>query len=196
MKHDLIRGLLKKCSLEVADILVKAKKEGDVPPCKAGCFACCYEPVYASSPEAELIADLIRGMPPKDQRRVRQGVQEWVEKFKATELIKEHQPPAIPYRQLRLACPLLKDGMCSVYEDRPFGCRTHYARKDPKGCEDDALRATQQYLAMNLYTSNPFEQLMKLGKGFVLDHLILLVNEALGGEPVPSGSRVEVEVQE
>lgn len=24
------------------------------------------------------------------------------------------------------ACPLLKDGRCMIYADRPFGCRTHF----------------------------------------------------------------------
>ncbi len=26
------------------------------------------------------------------------------------------------------ACPLLKDGACLVYQDRPFGCRTHFCK--------------------------------------------------------------------
>ena len=27
------------------------------------------------------------------------------------------------------SCPLLRDGQCSIYDSRPFGCRTHFCQE-------------------------------------------------------------------
>jgi hypothetical protein len=48
-------------------------------------------------------------------------------------------------------CPLLdRDGRCSVYDDRPFGCRTYYCERASKGAGPD--RTTLRDLLHELRT--------------------------------------------
>ena len=92
-----------------------------VPPptpimCKAGCPWCCYVRLTASVPEVLAVLNYIR------------------ETFSAVEVaaLKRKVANVDGYTRgldgeararLRLPCPLLKDGSCSVHPVRPFSCR-------------------------------------------------------------------------
>jgi Fe-S-cluster containining protein len=67
-------------------------------PCQRGCSACCHIPVQISLNEAERIQE-------------RTGA----EVIGPLPVGNFHGVP----------CPLLKDGECSIYPDRPFACRRH-----------------------------------------------------------------------
>ncbi|WP_440966445.1 YkgJ family cysteine cluster protein [Massilia sp. GER05] len=78
--------------------------------CQKGCSHCCKIDVSVSRLEAEFITH--NGGPMLDQ---------------GSSYSTNHT----------MACPFLaKDGACSVYESRPFNCRTFHTLDDPKYCED------------------------------------------------------------
>lgn len=87
------------------------------PTCRRGCFHCCYQNVDVIWDEAALLlekyADQI------DWERVQ-------EQIDAVEVSK------MPYA--KRACVFLKDGQCSVYEDRPNSCRKYFVISDPDKC--------------------------------------------------------------
>jgi Fe-S-cluster containining protein len=39
------------------------------------------------------------------------------------------------YARLRLACPFLSEGLCTLYEQRPIACREHIVTSSPRTCE-------------------------------------------------------------
>lgn len=80
---------------------------GGIAACRRGCSACCHMPVMLLASEAQHISREI-GRPlrfiPEEKRNTR--------------------PPV--FRGEGYACPFLVDGDCSVYEQRPIACRTHF----------------------------------------------------------------------
>lgn len=73
--------------------------------CRRGCDSCCRMDVSITSLEADRLAAA-------SGRRIRRP------------------PPAAsraPARFAGVPCPFLQDGACSVYEARPFACRSHFA---------------------------------------------------------------------
>ncbi|EHR1005848.1 YkgJ family cysteine cluster protein [Vibrio parahaemolyticus] len=76
--------------------------------CSKGCSACCQNDVLITTLEANYIAK-------KTDYKVKR-------KFR---LSKNNRTP----------CPFLKEGSCSIYQYRPFNCRTLYTLDDPKYCD-------------------------------------------------------------
>lgn len=70
--------------------------------CRATCSGCCHIHLKLLPLEAERVAQAIRGLAPSMQARVRQ------------------QGQAVPI----VVCPLLVDGRCAIYAQRPLVCRT------------------------------------------------------------------------
>jgi Fe-S-cluster containining protein len=167
-----------------------AREQGAVVPCGAGCWWCCAEPVYAGRNEVELIVARIRGMPAADQARIEAGVRDVVQRLAASPLLADDQPSALEYRKLRLVCPLLADGLCTVYEYRPISCRLHLVKDSPDGCREDALRPQQQFLvvpdALHRMTGALFLDAREM------DHLVLLLHRVLFGDAPDSGARTAI----
>ena len=193
MTHELIRSIFVRFDRELAGLLEKAKTQGERPPCKDGCFWCCQEPLYASQQEASLIVDRIREMPEAEQARIKQLVKDWADRFLASGQQTVEDVNALQYRSLKLWCPLLKDGRCLVYQDRPIGCRAHIARRDPKGCEDDALRPKQEFLHTSAMMRFNTTAEIVLHEDTELEHLGLWLLELLIGKRVESAARVRIE---
>jgi len=45
------------------------------------------------------------------------------------------------YRSLKLACPFLYKGVCTIYEQRPLACREHFVRGSARLCKGGRGRA-------------------------------------------------------
>jgi hypothetical protein len=89
---------------------------GSIDPriaCRAGCNHCCHQFVGAVPPEVFRIADIVRA-------GRRQGLD-------TAGVLARGAPLAglAPAERIgrKLACPLLVDGLCSVYAERPLVCR-------------------------------------------------------------------------
>jgi Fe-S-cluster containining protein len=77
--------------------------------CRAGCAGCCHHHLSVFAVEAEEARAAIEALPVPIRARVEE---------QAREVIKCEDQGS------RVACPLLIDGHCSIYESRPLICRT------------------------------------------------------------------------
>jgi Fe-S-cluster containining protein len=118
--HALLEGAKKEGNVTPAVTYLHAKVNStitdlrDIPvACKKGCSHCCHIWVSVTAPEAIHIS-----------KRLRQRPEPVLDRVKAVHLqTKDAQfgagnRPAVP-------CPLLSDGICSIYEFRPKACRFH-----------------------------------------------------------------------
>ncbi len=107
----------------------EACQDGHEIACRSGCTYCCMFPVAASAPEVLAIAAHVRERFDKDRqaaldRRVGANIS-------ATEGM------AMSRRdRVRLDCPFLEAGRCSVYEVRPVACRG-YSSYSVEDCRED-----------------------------------------------------------
>lgn len=94
--------------------------------CKAGCAWCCHHQVSATAAEILVIAARIAALKPPARARRRAAIR------KALAATRDLDP--VQRWSLRQPCPLLgEDRLCTVYADRPFGCRG-YASRDLQAC--------------------------------------------------------------
>lgn len=98
------------------------------PACQVGCSACCYHPVEMSIFEGIAIYRLL----------VSRG--KWTPSF--VKKLEEHDEKVAHltttiWLLTKIPCPLLVADKCSVYESRPFQCRTTWAVGDPHYCKGE-----------------------------------------------------------
>ncbi len=93
------------------EFLASEPLQGIKIECKPGCNACCYQNVEVSIPEAILVS--LQVADPADPRRdALLETADAVANLSQTERLRTLRP-----------CPLLVDGKCSVYDNRPLLCR-------------------------------------------------------------------------
>jgi Fe-S-cluster containining protein len=100
--HKLIKGvddLAAKLSARYSKHLV----------CRAGCSGCCHHHLSVFPVEAEEVRKVVEDMPEQIRVRVEEQAREVIKREA------EGRP---------VACPLLLDDRCSIYESRPLICRT------------------------------------------------------------------------
>lgn len=126
-------------SRQVSEMAVAGAVAGGAQvTCKAGCAACCRHLVPISGIEARQLAEAVDGLPPRRRREVRRRFAEAVRRMEAIGLL---DPLAARgrstlrgagwddvsgrYFAAQIACPLLEDEKCGLYEDRPLVCREY-----------------------------------------------------------------------
>ncbi len=126
----------------------RAEAEGKSISCRAGCTACCRQLIAISHAEAVSIGERLQTMPASQQLEVRQRFAENTESLRASGLwdrladasndSHEQQDKALPldYFQSHLNCPFLKDDTCTIYQDRPLGCREYLVTSPAENCDD------------------------------------------------------------
>lgn len=95
--------------------------------CRAGCSLCCWLRVDVYAPEVFLIAETLRNelAPPE--------LQELLERLAAhSDLVT--RMTVLEHATRNVACPLSKNGWCSVYAVRPHTCRRHHSQ-DLAACQ-------------------------------------------------------------
>lgn len=113
--------------------------------CRLGCTRCCTHAVPATGAEVRAVLAAVERLDPDRRRRVREriadadrrlaaeGIDEW--SFAETDAATVDRLNR-RYFSLGLDCPLLEDGACTVYADRPLACRAYLVSSDPEHCDD------------------------------------------------------------
>ena len=94
--------------------------------CKKGCKYCCYQSVYASVHEVLMLKNYI--MNNFEAEEIDEIIKKAKAKSEASRINKEKGDNKISH-----PCPLLIDGVCSVYSARPMACRI-YMSSDVNSC--------------------------------------------------------------
>lgn len=113
--------------------------------CSKGCSACCEELVHVSELEARLIVESLTDAQKQD---IRQRVLHWMDQIGDRLDDEDSDPDGLEYRSWRIPCPLLINGVCSVYDKRPIPCRSTMTNGPRRACEDLALRPTQRFVVI------------------------------------------------
>lgn len=93
--------------------------------CRAGCNYCCHQVVSARAAEIFLLARAIAALAP-DRRAALTG------RIRAAAAATAEMTVADRHRR-NLPCPVLEDGRCALYADRPLACRA-FASTDLDAC--------------------------------------------------------------
>jgi len=105
----------------------KAEQTGVALVCRAGCSLCCWLRVDVYAPEVFLIADTLR------KELTPLELEELLKRLTShAELIT--QLTVFEHASRNVACPLSRDGWCSVYTVRPHTCRRHHSQ-DLAACQ-------------------------------------------------------------
>ncbi len=105
----------------------RIEKEGISLVCRAGCSLCCWLRVDVYAPEVFLIADALRNELPQPQ------LDDLLGRLAAhSELVTGMT--VVEHATRNVACPLSRDGWCSVYSVRPHTCRRHHSQ-DLSACQ-------------------------------------------------------------
>jgi Fe-S-cluster containining protein len=98
--------------------------------CKAGCSFCCNLTVEATPVEVFAILTYVQ----------KTFTTEQVASLKTALMAHSEKVASRPMKKLLFEnrpCPFLRDGLCSVYEVRPIGCRRHHSAR-VSDCEKSA----------------------------------------------------------
>lgn len=128
--------------------------DGDKISCKAGCGACCRQPVPISEVEVYQIAELVESMPEPRRGVIKQRFADGVAHFKkvgwfdkmngqfqagGTLPSKEAAQKAIgvvmEYFYEGVPCPFLENESCSIHPDRPIACREYLVTSPAENCK-------------------------------------------------------------
>jgi Fe-S-cluster containining protein len=171
-----------------------ATANGEEISCKAGCGACCSQPVPIAEVEAYHIAELVESMPEprrteiKERFRVAVGYfsnKKWFDRMKACvsghahntdELKKAALALVMEYFHENVPCPFLEKGSCSIYEARPLACREYLVTTPAENCS----RPTAQTVKVMDLLVKPLDSLRHLGrKGHTAETASLMLVNAL-----------------
>ncbi len=116
--------------------------------CKKNCSFCCYQSIELMMIEDnEIIKYVNQVLSDQIREHIIKNLKVWFEAFNY--YLSQHEYATIEtitvewnpvQAKLKLPCPLLFKGKCSIYRMRPISCRTHYANSDLKKCETELLR--------------------------------------------------------
>lgn len=120
---------------------------GHAVSCRAGCGACCRQPVPIAPSEARAIAALVDAMPEPRRSVIRARFADGVAKLDAAgvrllidDLRTRDASQRIAwvgdYMRVQVACPFLEAESCSIYPDRPTICREYLVTSPPENCRE------------------------------------------------------------
>lgn len=138
----------------VARGIERSAAAGKPVSCRAGCSACCRQPIMISAAEAYNLAGIVESMPEERRNAVKlrfrnavERIEElgWFDRFdefsaaarlgQKADLEGAFVTLLSEYMAQRVECPFLDGGLCSIYEDRPLMCREYMVTSPPENCE-------------------------------------------------------------
>ncbi|MGH9357454.1 MAG: YkgJ family cysteine cluster protein [Terriglobia bacterium] len=95
--------------------------------CRSGCSDCCSQMFQITEVEAAYISAAVKRLPESRRSEMKARAVEYL--FQREELLAKTAVPdawgKLPPPGLRLPCPALEDGACSIYDHRPIICRRY-----------------------------------------------------------------------
>lgn len=133
----------------------RAEVNGQKVSCKAGCGACCSQPVPISEVEIYNIAEVVGKMDEPRRSEIKQRFADAYAHFesinwfgrmadlatevrinKNKEVMADLNKLSIEYFEQNIPCPFLEDNSCSIHPDRPIACREYLVSNDPLSCSE------------------------------------------------------------
>lgn len=119
--------------------------DGKKISCKAGCGACCRQPVPLAEVEAFELAELVENMPEPRRSVIRERFEKafahfaekgWFAKLDGVAQLDRdlRHEVAVEYFIDQIACPFLEDESCSIHENRPIACREYLVTSAAEHC--------------------------------------------------------------
>ncbi len=165
---------------------------GKTISCKAGCGACCRQPLLISEAEVFNLAELVESMPEPRRgvikKRFADGREHfanvgWFEKFDefslqaqaghSDELARNFVKLLTDYIEERVACPFLENESCSIYESRPLVCREYLVTSPAENCANPRPSNTAK-IPISGSASNAFAALCKTSNEQTPSSLLLI----------------------
>ncbi len=123
------------------------ESNGEKISCKAGCGACCRQPVPISESEVYQLAELVEEMPEPRRSKIKEKFQKgvehfagigWFEKLERTVSAPAEVRQAVldEYFHEGIPCPFLEKESCSIYEERPLVCREYLVTTPAENCKN------------------------------------------------------------
>ncbi len=122
-----------------------AETAGRKVSCKAGCGACCRQPVPLAEVEAFAIAALVEELPEPKRTEIRKRFDDacrhftetgWFDRLERVGELPpdERQKLVTEYFSEGIPCPFLEDESCSIHESRPLACREYLVTSPAENC--------------------------------------------------------------
>jgi Fe-S-cluster containining protein len=139
----------------VVDIAVEnVERHGEKVSCAKGCGACCRQPIPISETEARAIARLVSELPEPRRSVIQERFTAARTRLAAAGLLDAFRNPgrvtgvqamanSAAYFDLGIACPFLEDESCSIYNERPVGCREYLVMSPAANCARPAAGGIQ-----------------------------------------------------
>lgn len=132
----------------VGAVARQAERRGQRISCRAGCGACCRQPVPVAEAEAIHLAELVGRLPIERGERVRRrfaaaldaleraGCLGDVRRLPRVSDEAERRRVGLGYFRLQIPCPFLEEESCSIYPHRPLACREYLVVSPASRCSD------------------------------------------------------------
>ncbi|HSU26066.1 MAG TPA: YkgJ family cysteine cluster protein [Pyrinomonadaceae bacterium] len=144
---------------KMTSALVEASAEGRNISCKAGCGACCRQPVPISEMEVYQIAELVESMPEPRRSVIKQRFADGVTHFheigwfdrmnrkydggrpkESIDDVRDAQKTVVEYFHEGVPCPFLEEESCSIHPDRPLACREYLVTSPAENCKSPSAQ--------------------------------------------------------
>jgi len=109
-----------------SSIITFSERQNTKVACSKGCHWCCHQAVFANSYELHYLSEKIKeSLTPEDLSQLQKKTEA---KFQITTKLNKEE-----VLRFKAPCPLLVDGACSFYAERPMACRI-YLSTNLKSC--------------------------------------------------------------
>jgi Fe-S-cluster containining protein len=153
MRLSEIVPLLHELASKTVELAIdRAKREGKVVSCKAGCGVCCRQLVPVAPAEAFYMVDQMMAMPITERKQPLERFDGNEKRLISTGLIpairnlgdtSDNNAVALEYFYLGLPCPFLENQSCSIHAWRPIACREYNVVSPAAHCSDPFHRKVE-----------------------------------------------------
>ena len=114
--------------------------------CKKGCTYCCNQSINILMWEEPLIIDFVDSLSKQQKIIIKNNIKEYFKVFNEITPEANRDNPLCAedfskveklFREKRIPCPMLNNGLCMIYKVRPTVCRAHIVSGSPQECKND-----------------------------------------------------------